>query len=52
MAYRLKLLEQLLVVHNVFHVSHLKKCLQVPNQVVDIEGVKLELDLTYSEYPV
>jgi hypothetical protein len=24
----------------------------VPNQVVDIDGVELEPDLTYSEYPV
>jgi ribosome-binding factor A len=37
-------------VHNVFHVSQLKKCLQVPDQVVDVEGVELEPDLTYSEY--
>jgi hypothetical protein len=51
-AYRLKLLEQLSAVHNVFHVSQLKKCLQVSDQVVNIEGVELEPDLTYSEYPV
>jgi hypothetical protein len=51
-AYKLKLPEQLSVVHNVFHVSQLKKCLQVPDQVVDVDGVELEPDLTYSEYPV
>jgi hypothetical protein len=51
-AYRLRLPEQLSAVHNVFHVSQLKKCLQVPNQVVDFEGVKLEPDLTNSEHPV
>jgi hypothetical protein len=51
-AYRLKLPEQLSAVHNVFHVSQLKKCLQVPDQVVDVEAVELEPDLTYSEYPV
>ena len=38
-AYRLKLPEHLSAVHNVFHVSQLKKCLQVPNRNVDIEGV-------------
>ena len=38
--------------HNVFHVSPLKKCLRVPEQVVEIEGVELEPDLTYAEYPV
>jgi hypothetical protein len=30
----------------------LKRCLQVPDQVVDVEGVELEPDLAYSEYPV
>jgi hypothetical protein len=51
-AYRLRLPKQLLAVHNVFHVSQLKKCLRVPDQVTDFEGVKLEPDLTYSEYHV
>jgi hypothetical protein len=37
-------------VHNVFHVSQLKRCLLVPDQVTDFEGVRLEPDLTYSEY--
>jgi hypothetical protein len=51
-AYKLKLHEQLSAVHNVFHVSQLKKHLQVPDQVVDVEGVELEPDLIYSEYPI
>jgi hypothetical protein len=51
-AYRLKLPEQLSAVHNVFHVSQLKKCLQVPDQVVDVDGVELKPDLTYSKYHV
>ena len=38
-AYRLKLSEHLSAVNDVFHVSQLKKCLQVPNRNVDIEGV-------------
>jgi hypothetical protein len=48
----LKLPNQLSAVHNVFHVLQLKKCLRVPDQVTDFEGVRLEPDLTYSEYPV
>ena len=52
MAYCLKLLEHLSVVHDVFHVSQLKKCLRVPKQNVEVEGVELEPDLTYSEYPI
>ena len=36
-AYRLNLPEQLSAVHNVFHVSQLKKCLQVLEQVIEVE---------------
>ena len=51
-AYRLKLPERFSGVHNVFHVSQLKKCLRVPDQAQDIEDVELEPDLTYAEYPI
>jgi hypothetical protein len=51
-AYRLKLPEHLSAVHNVFHVLQLKKCLQVPDEVIDVDGVELEPNLTYSEYHV
>jgi hypothetical protein len=36
----------------VFHVSQLKKCLQIPDQTMDVADVKLEPDLTYSEHPI
>jgi hypothetical protein len=51
-AYILQLLESLSVVHNVFHVSQLKKCLRIPDQTMDVSDVNLEPDLTYSEYPI
>jgi hypothetical protein len=51
-AYRLQLPETLSAVHNVFHVSQLKKCLRVPDRTVDITDVALEPDLTYSEHPI
>ena len=51
-AYRLQLPETLYVVHNVFHVSQLKKCLRVPNQIIEVMDVALEPDLTYSEHPI
>jgi hypothetical protein len=51
-AYCLELPEQLSNVHNMFHVSQLNKCLRAPDQVTDFEGVKLEPDVTYSEYLV
>jgi hypothetical protein len=50
--YRLRLPESLSDVHDVFHVSQLKKCLQIPDQTMDISDVNLEPDLTYSEHPI
>jgi hypothetical protein len=51
-AYRLQLPETLSAVHNVFHVSQLKKCLRVPDRTVEVTNVVLEPDLTYSEHPI
>jgi hypothetical protein len=51
-AYRLQLPETLSTVHNVFHVSQLKKCLRVPDQTLEVTDVALEPDLTYSEHPI
>ena len=45
-------LDILLAVHDVFHVSQLKKCLRIPNEAVEIEGLPLQPDLTYIEHPV
>jgi hypothetical protein len=50
--YILQLPETLSAVHNVFHVSQLKKCLRIPNRTIDVVDVALELDLTYSEHPI
>ena len=40
-SYRIQLPNILSVVHNVFHVSQLKKCLRVHEEVVEIEGLPL-----------
>jgi hypothetical protein len=50
--YRLQLPETLSAVHNVFHVSQLKKCLRVPDQTIDVTDVTLEPDLIYSEHSI
>jgi hypothetical protein len=39
-------------VHDVFHVSQLKKCLRVPEEQLPMEELNVNEDLTYSEYPV
>jgi hypothetical protein len=50
-AYQLILPESLSVVHYVFHVSQLKKCLRVPEEQLPIDDLEVQEDLTYIEKP-
>jgi hypothetical protein len=50
-AYQLSLPENLSVVHDVFHVSQLKKCLRVPEEQLPMEDLEVQGDLTYVEKP-
>jgi hypothetical protein len=49
--YQLSLPEDLSAVHDVFHVSQLKKCLRVPEEQLLVEGLEVQEDLTYIEKP-
>jgi hypothetical protein len=51
-AYQLELSLQLSDVHNVFHVSQLKKCLRVPEERVPIKDMDAKEDPSYQEYPI
>jgi hypothetical protein len=50
-SYQVELPSKLLGVHNVFHVSQLKRCLKLPADVVIEDTIPLEPDLTYKAYP-
>jgi hypothetical protein len=39
-------------VHDVFHVSQLKKCLRVPEEKITMEDLDAKEDLSYQEHPV
>jgi hypothetical protein len=51
-AYQLELLPQLSDVHDIFHVSQLKKCLCVLEEQLPIDDLDAKEDLSYQEYPV
>jgi hypothetical protein len=51
-AYQLELPSQLSDVHDVFHVSQLKKCLCVPEEQKPMEELDAMEDLSYQEYPI
>ena len=56
-SYQLELPEEMSVVHDVFHISLLQKCLEVPEKTevfknIDHKSVDINKDLTYREVPI
>jgi ribonuclease HI len=51
-AYKLQLPQEMSDVHDVFHVSQLKKCLRIPEEQVTPQTIDLQDDLRYQEVPV
>ncbi|WVZ58178.1 hypothetical protein U9M48_008473 [Paspalum notatum var. saurae] len=51
-AYKLELPSNLSGIHDVFHVSQIKKCLTVPEEQAPLEGLDVQEDVTYTEHPV
>jgi hypothetical protein len=51
-AYQLELPPQLSDMHDVFHVSQLKKCLRMPEEQLPLEDLDTKEDLSYQEYLV
>ncbi|RVW28572.1 Transposon Ty3-I Gag-Pol polyprotein [Vitis vinifera] len=52
LAYKVTLPPSLSKVHNVFHVSTLRKYIYDPSHVVELEPIQIFEDLTYEEVPV
>jgi hypothetical protein len=52
MAYKLDLPLSLARVHDIFHMSQLKKCLKAPVDIVLLEVTPLEADLSYPKHPI
>ena len=52
MAYRVALPPSMSKVHNVFHVSTLKKYVFYPSHVIGLQPIQISKDLTYEEVPL
>jgi hypothetical protein len=50
--YRIRLPSQLAAVHDVFHISQLKKCIKVPTEIIESQTIDIEPDLSYTEQPI
>jgi hypothetical protein len=51
-AYRVRLPPQLVAIHDIFHISQLKKCIRVPIGIVEQKEIFVEPDLSYVEYSI
>jgi hypothetical protein len=51
-AYKLHLPSQWAAIHDVFHISQLKKCVKVPTEIVETGALEIEPDLSYIEQPL
>ena len=51
-AYQLELPQSLSTIHNIFHISQLRKCLRVPIEATNYEDIDIQPNLSYKEHPI
>jgi hypothetical protein len=51
-AYKLRLPSHMATIHDVFHISQLKKCIKVPTEIVETRAIEIETDVSYIEQPI
>jgi hypothetical protein len=51
-AYQLKLQPHMPAIHDVFHVSQLRKCVRLPMEVLPEPELEIGPDLSYQEHPI
>jgi hypothetical protein len=51
-AYRHQLPPQLAAIHDVFHVSQLRKCIKTPTEIIESQITDIQPDLSYVEHPI
>ena len=51
-AYRLDLLDELIQIHNTFHVSQLRKCITNKAAVISLDDIQVDESLNYIKKPI
>jgi hypothetical protein len=48
-AYHLQLPPQLAAIHDIFHVSQLRKCVKIPTEIIDSQSIEIQ---SYTKHPI
>ena len=52
MAYELNLPKEMSAIHNIFHISMLKKYVSDPDHVIKLQTIRVQEDLSYEDRPI